>query len=89
MTKWDDLRGQVFGRLIVNCRASSSGGAIRWLCDCQCGKQTIATSSNLKLGKVKSCGCLRVEKNLQKLGGFRRTANQSFTVEDLPESWQP
>lgn len=34
----------------------------RWyLCDCECGKQTIVEEYKIKAGKTKSCGCLRRE----------------------------
>ena len=32
-----------------------------YLCKCDCGKETIVCKSDLKRGKVKSCGCLRLE----------------------------
>jgi len=32
-----------------------------WLCVCDCGKEKIINDSNLKSGRVKSCGCIRKE----------------------------
>lgn len=39
----------------------------RYLCKCNCGsnKDIITTSSNIKYGLIKSCGCLRAEINAQ------------------------
>lgn len=43
----------------------------QWLCKCICGsgKDVIATTSNLKSGNVKSCGCLAIENSRQLLTG--------------------
>jgi hypothetical protein len=30
-----------------------------YLCSCECGNQKRVTAKNLKLGKVRSCGCIR------------------------------
>lgn len=60
MSSFKDLIGQRFGRLTVIRRESNSkNGQSRWLCYCDCGSTTIANSSNLRSGGVKSCGCLR------------------------------
>lgn len=32
-----------------------------WRCSCDCGKEVSVRSSSLLCGKVKSCGCLRIE----------------------------
>ena len=42
-------------------------GYIVWRCRCDCGKETLATESNLVNGTRKSCGCLRKE-NQEKIG---------------------
>lgn len=68
MSKLIDLTGQRFGRLIVLQRAEnkihpSGQAATSWFCICNCGNTTIATSSDLKKGNVKSCGCLQDEIN--------------------------
>lgn len=47
------LEGMRFGRLVIVRRVP--GGA--WLCQCDCGKMSYATTSNLRGGNSKSCGC--------------------------------
>lgn len=70
MAKLKDLSGQRFGRLLVLRRAdSSASGATRWLCKCDCGKETIVLSNNLTRGQTQSCGCLRNEKRKQRKYG--------------------
>ena len=49
------LPGQKFNYLTVTARWS--GG--RWVCRCDCGRETIAKAADLKYGKVRSCGCVR------------------------------
>lgn len=62
MSRFIDLSGERFNRLIVLCRVENSkNGQTRWKCKCDCGNETIVSSSNLKNNSVKSCGCLRYE----------------------------
>lgn len=66
MSKLKDLTGQRFGRLIVTKRAGSDKWRrATWECQCDCGEVRVEYSNNLLMGRVKSCGCLRSEKNLQ------------------------
>lgn len=48
-----DLVGMVFGEWTVLRRVVGS----TWLCRCSCGNEGTPTTSGLKLGKSKSCGC--------------------------------
>ena len=64
--KFIDLTGQKFGKLTVIKRVDdyiTPGGnshQVRYLCQCDCEKNTLVTvlSSNLKRGNVSSCGCM-------------------------------
>ena len=57
--KMIDLTGQRFGLLTVIERAENAkNGVIRWRCKCDCGKETITSTSHLRSGHTKSCGCL-------------------------------
>ena len=66
MSKFRDLTGMRFGYLTVTKRAedyiepSSGRHRAKWLCNCDCGNETIVLDSNLtKKNGIKSCGCLR------------------------------
>lgn len=59
MPKFIDLTGQQFGRLTVLKRDENKGKFITWLCQCDCGNTTIVRGTDLKSGKILSCGCLR------------------------------
>ena len=57
-----NLMGQRFGRLVVLHRVENdSHGLPRWLCRCDCNKEIVVNSSNLRSGKTTSCGCLKSE----------------------------
>ena len=53
--KREALEGSKFNRLLVIRRADDGS---RWLCLCDCGKETEVYSWRLKSGHTKSCGCL-------------------------------
>lgn len=65
MGKFIDLTGQRFGRLIVIEKAENSktkyGTVIKWLCKCDCGNTRIVPTGELKKGRCKHCGCLKVK----------------------------
>lgn len=61
-----DVIGRRYGRLIVLRRYRS-----RWLCLCDCGRETAAIGTELRSGRKRSCGCLRVDAHLRH-GGMRR-----------------
>ena len=57
-----NLIGQQFGRLVVILEAGrNKHSQCLWKCTCACGGATISTTGNLRMGVVKSCGCLRKE----------------------------
>lgn len=62
----DSLIGKKFGRLTVVSYAGDehigSDNNTRWVCMCDCGKETIVGRGKLKSGHTKSCGCLVSEK---------------------------
>lgn len=62
----DDYIGAKFNRLtILRYWGTTPKGAKKVLCECECGKQTIAVFSRVKSGETKSCGCLREERKIK------------------------
>lgn len=68
------LEGKKFGKLIVLnfYDRNQTNNKHRWLCRCECGKESIVIGENLMSGQSQSCGCLarilksqRILKNLQ------------------------
>lgn len=59
-----DLMGQRFGRLTVTAQAEAhitTGGERKrcWVCICDCGNTSLATTQDLRKGDKRSCGCLK------------------------------
>ena len=63
MGKFVDRSGHRYGRLVAlrPTPLKESSGCIKWLCQCDCGNQTIVSGSALQSGATKSCGCLHKE----------------------------
>lgn len=62
-----DLIGKKFGRLTVIKRVENDKySAVRWLCKCDCGGETVTSSGHLNSGHTKSCGCFAKEVARQK-----------------------
>lgn len=58
-----DLSGRKFGRWLVLGR---SGGEI-WRCRCDCGMERDVAGGHLRLGRSRSCGCLKLEMQASRL----------------------
>lgn len=57
-----NMAGIKVGRLLVLQRAGSTRfGQAQWLCQCECGQQTIVSGQCLRIRQTKSCGCLKTE----------------------------
>lgn len=54
--------GQRCGYLTVLRELERKNQHRRWLCRCDCGKETVVEESHLKNGHTKSCGCYRKRK---------------------------
>jgi hypothetical protein len=53
-----EMTGKRFGSLVVlHCVGAGASGQLRWICQCDCGKEHEAAGRELRVGKVKSCGC--------------------------------
>lgn len=57
----DDLTGKRFGRLVVLKPHDRRNRAWRWVCKCDCGKETIGIGAKMKSGLKKSCGCYKTD----------------------------
>lgn len=77
-----DITGVRFGRLVAikkTQKGSQKAGCKRtrakWLCQCDCGKQTEVVAESLHSGNTKSCGCLSREnvRTVNKTHGMSKT----------------
>ena len=74
-----DLTGQTFGRLTVLERAGRIGTNAAWRCRCECGKEIVVASNNLKRGMIRSCGCLQSEMGHKRIVQMRAKALRDGT----------
>lgn len=78
-----DVTGYVYGRLTVKAFAGyrtrpSPGRVAMWECVCTCGNVIVTKASSLKDGLSRSCGCLSVEKFVERnriYAGTRRVVS--------------
>lgn len=61
LPKYERLEGKKFGKLTVEKFLRIDGKMAVWLCKCDCGNVTEASTGKLKFGAKKSCGCLSIE----------------------------
>lgn len=63
MGKRQNLEGKRFGRLtaVSPTEKRESTGCVKWLCKCDCGRETIVSVNALNMGNTKSCGCLHID----------------------------
>lgn len=62
MGKAKDITGQRFGRLKAICDVGlDTDRHMKWLCECDCGKEVVVRGSDLRKGKQVSCGCYKRE----------------------------
>ena len=67
-----NLEGMKFNRLTVIGPAGTDGRQHRlWECKCDCGGTTFATTSDLRHGHKKSCGCLKRVSHAKDIAGQR------------------
>ena len=54
--KFCDLTGQRFGSLVVLSRQPNRNSKVMWLCQCDCGHQSIVQANHWRDGSTQSCG---------------------------------
>ena len=62
-----NLKGQRFGRLTALYTVPNNNYRTRWHCVCDCGNTKDVLQQNLVNGHVRSCGCLHVERSMEKI----------------------
>lgn len=67
MSKAVNLIKRRFNRLVVLQQSGrNQWGDIKWLCSCDCGNEIITLGKYLKNNDTKSCGCLNIEKIIER-----------------------
>jgi hypothetical protein len=70
-----DISNNRYGKLVAIERSKNISGKTAWKCKCDCGNITYVSTSNLTCNRIKSCGCLKLEKLLER----STTHNQRHT----------
>lgn len=83
-----DLTGMRFNRLtVIRQDGINKQGNCTWLCRCECGSETVVSSTNLLTNHTQSCGCLgqerRVERRRKHLLGMR--FGKLVVIKELPD----
>jgi hypothetical protein len=60
-----DITDQKYNRLTAIRVFDKVGTVNRWLCRCDCGKETVVRINSLRRGEIKSCGCAKFGTNLK------------------------
>lgn len=74
----EDLAGRRFGRLRALSFVEIRGRTRYWRCACRCGSEKIISSTALRSGDTRSCGCL-LRESARARGLARRTHGYSGT----------
>jgi hypothetical protein len=72
-----DLVGQKFGRLTVTAKGPTKRERATWVCACACGATTSATTTDLRSGHTRSCGCLASEETRARNSELKTTHGQT------------
>lgn len=75
-----DLKGQRFGRLTaLKPTSERKSGCVVWECICDCGNIIKVSSHSLRTGNTKSCGCLNLEKKIERIKKYNKENFKDLT----------
>ena len=64
-----DETGHKYGKLTVLKRGENdNNGKVRWYCQCECGNIILTRGTDLRRGKVKTCGCSSIKSEQSLIG---------------------
>ena len=67
MGRFIDLTGQRFGRwLVIKREGSDKYNNATWFCRCDCGTERVCSGNDLRQGKSRSCGCLKIDTTIKR-----------------------
>lgn len=92
-----DLTNQKFGRLIALEQAPNKSNRTRWKCQCECGREIVVDTADLRRGHTISCGCFQKEQTSKsslkdltgKYFGFLEVLERdmNFYGKQIPSHW--
>jgi len=76
-----DMTGKKFGSLIVEEYDSKSKGKLAsWICKCVCENTCSALGTDLRRGKIKTCGCRKGIKSRRNFQGYGKISKSKWRV---------
>lgn len=78
-----DIKGQRFGRLVAVEKSPNKRGRTAWKCVCDCGNEIIVTTTDLRRGHTRSCGCIHSER----MHGNKMRETHGDTHTSLYKTW--
>lgn len=85
MPKALNLVGQKFNKLtVVKFHGRTNAGQYTYYCKCDCGKETIGRTGDLRNGHQKSCGCM-AEKYFGKKRKYKPAFKHGLSLKNHPE----
>ena len=79
--RFNDLTGLKFGRLTVIEQAPNNrNNKVMWRCLCDCGNETTVIGSRLVTGRTRSCGCLTIEKTIERSTKHGQRHTRLYTI---------
>ena len=81
-SNFQDITGQRFGRLLVlrQSERTASSRHIRWTCRCDCGSEAEIVGTDLRRGRVQSCGCLRADRTREVVATHGRSSTREYRI---------
>lgn len=92
MSKFIDLTGQRFGRLLVlGFDKKDRFRQFMWLCKCDCGNVVSVRGYSLRSGNTQSCGCLQKETNVKLRWAVTSGYDDDLTIDrvDVNGNYEP
>lgn len=81
--------GNRYGKVVVVNKTRNTDGTLRWIYKCDCGNSGDASGSNLREGKIWSCGCRKNIKNeIGKRYGHLLVLEYDFKVKNVGAYWK-
>lgn len=82
-----ELIGRKFARLkVLSFSGINQEGRRAWLCECNCGSEAIVSTRDLKLERVRSCGCLGIEIRIK--GAIKACTTHGKSKSRVYRIWQ-
>lgn len=81
------IAGERYGRLSAIVRIGNRGTDSLWQFQCDCGETTNATTHDVKSGNKRSCGCLKLEKTIERNKARAKYSIRHHTTGEI-EIWR-